>query len=626
MTNGTVQAIIQKTHVCTILVPSNYFDRLEQEVVKKAILEYPVIGIRPTIDGRRNGVREALEEKTQHMAREVSKLIFETLRYPDGTPVKTLVAESTIGGVVEAAQCAALFSRHAVCGVLTVTPSWGYGTETIDMDPLIPKAIWGFNGTERPGAVYLACAVSSSEQLGLPVYKIYGRNIQDMDDDSIPEDAAADILRFARAAVAVGWMKGYSYLSMGGVSMGIGSSMVDVSFFQNYLGMRNEFIDMSEFQRRIQQGIYDKKEFERAAAWVRSNCKEAEDPNPAEKRRTAEQKAEDWRQSVLMAMIARDLMHGNPELAYEGWVEESAGHNALAAGFQGQRNWTDFMPTGDFMEALLNSSFDWNGIRPPMIVATENDSLNAVSMLFGFLLTGRAQIFADVRTYWSPQSIERICAQKADGQLAEGFIYLTNSGAATLDGTGRHGSSDAPAIKPHWQVTEHDVQACLDATRWCPAKLTTFRGGGYSSSYQSRGGMPMTMVRLNLLKHQGPVLQFMEGWSIDLPGQVREKVIKRTDPTWPKTFFVPRTQGSKMKDVYTVMKTWGSNHCALSYGHIGADLLTLASMLRIPVSMHNVNDDSIFRPHAWNSLGIGDSYSSDFRACALYGPIYGKYQ
>lgn len=585
---------------------------------------YPVIGIRPTIDGRRNGVREALEDKTMNMATAVSNLIESTLRYPDGKPVKTLIPKQAIGGVAEAHACAKLFSEKNVCASITVTPSWCYGTETLDMEPLTPKAIWGFNGTERPGAVYLACAASSSDQLGIPVFKIYGHDIQDMCDDSIPADVAIDILRFAKAAVAVGWMRDKSYLSIGGVSMGIGASIVDTAFFKNYLGMRNEFVDMSEVQRRIQMKIYDEEEFEKALSWFKNNCHFGDDPNPKEKQRTSAQKEQDLRISILMTLIVRDLMLGNDVLAKKGWIEEANGHNAIAAGFQGQRNWTDFMPTGDVTEALLNSSFDWNGIRQPLIIATENDSLNAASMLFGFLLTGQAQIFCDVRTYWSPNSIERICGERAEGDLKNGFIYLTNSGSAALDGTGRQKEGDKNKIKPSWEVTKEDVDSCLEYTKWCPAKLTTFRGGGFSSSFQTVGNMPMTMIRLNITKGLGPTLQILEGKSIDLPETINNIVVGRTDPTWPKTFFVPRIEGGCL-DVYSAMKNWGANHCALCFGNIGADLITLASMLRIPVSMHNIARENIFRPNSWTSCGIMNTESSDYRACKIFGPIYGKY-
>ncbi len=582
----------------------------------------PKIGIRPVIDGRRNGVREALEEKTMNMARAVKDLLETDLRHHCGLPVEGIIAETTIGGVAEAARCDEYFRLAGVGAVISVTPSWCYPTETMDMDPLIPKAIWGFNGTERPGAVHLAALCSAHDQRGLPIFKIYGRDIQDRTDDSIPADVRVEISRFALAALALANMRGKSYLSMGGVSMGIASSIVDPDFFRAYLGMRCETVDMSEFVRRIEKDIYDAKEYQRALGWVKANCDEMDDPNLPERRRSREQKDADWETSIKMALIARDLMIGNPKLTEIGYREEADGRNAIAAGFQGQRQWTDHFPTGDFMEAMLNSPFDWNGIRQPFILATENDSLNAIGMLFGNLLTGQSQIFADVRSYWSPEAIERVSGKVLDGIGENGFLYLTNSGAATLDGSGACTQNDEPVMKAFWELSGEDVESCLASTRWGPAKLSTFRGGGFSSSWISRGGMPFTMLRLNLVKGLGPVLQIIEGYSIDLPDDVFQKVVERTDPTWPKTFFVPELRGT-LPDTYTVMKRWGANHCTLSYGHIGADLITLASMLRIPVGMHNIKQ--IFRPSGWDSFGTTNLEDADFRACKSYGPLYGRY-
>ncbi len=583
------------------------------------------IGIRPTIDGRRNGVREALEEKTMMLARNVAKLISESLRTIYGDPVECVIADTTIGGLAEAADCDAKFVKAGVCGVLTVTPSWCYPTETMDMDPLLPKAVWGFNGTERPGAVYLAGLTSAHDQKGLPIFKLYSRNIQDLTDNSIPSEIQEQILSFARCAVALGIMRGKSYLSMGGVSMGIASSIVDSDFLQSYLGMKHQHVDMSEFTRRINREIYDREEYLRALDWVEKNCGEMKDPNPEEKSETAEQKAENWKTVIKMALIAKDLMVGNPALGKAGHLEEAAGHNAIAAGFQGQRHWTDFMPTGDFMESVLNSGFDWNGLRQPYVLATENDSLNALSMLFGHLLTGTAQVFADVRSFWSAESIERITGQLPEGEGKDGFIYLTNSGAAALDGCGASEKEGKPCIKPFWELTEEETEKYLESTKWGSAKLWTFRGGGFSSSFETRGGMPMTMIRLNLVKNLGPVLQMAEGYSISLPEPIHQKVVQRTDPTWPRTFFVPRVTGDgAFRDIYTVMKKWGSNHCALCYGHVGSDLITLASMLRIPVNMHNVPDINIFRPSYWDACGTTATEEADFRACSRLGPLYGS--
>ena len=587
------------------------------------------IGIRPTIDGRRNGVREALEEKTMALARNAAVLIEKKLRSPDGSPVRCLLSETTIGGVREAVEADRRFRAADVCGILTVTPSWCYPFETLNQDPLAPKAVWGFNGTERPGAVYLAGLASAHDQIGDPLFKIYGRHIQDKKDNSVPQDVGEDILRFARSAVAVGAMRDAAYLSIGGVSMGIAGSKVDDSFLRAYLAMRYEYVDMSELERRIERNIFDQAEYERALTWAADKLQEMEDPNPVDRRRDAEQKKEDWELSIKMALIIRDLMLGNPKLEETGYREEADGHYALAAGFQGQRQWTDYRPTGDFAEAVLNSPFDWNGIRPPLILATENDHLNALSMLFGNLLTGRSQIFADVRTYWSKESISRIAGIEGDPLpeiKTDGFIYLTNSGAAALDGSCAAEREGRPVMLPFWELTAEDVEKSLEATRWGPAKLTTFRGGGYSSSFTTGGDIPFTMLRLNLIKGIGPVLQIAEGRSIELPEEIFGAAVGRTDPTWPKTFFVPRTTGrGAFRDVYTVMKRWGSNHCVLCYGHYGADLITLASQLRIPVSMHNVPQEEIFRPTYWDHFGEEDSRSADFQACKSLGPRYGRY-
>lgn len=590
----------------------------------RLIGDMPKIGIRPTIDGRRRGVRESLEDQTMALAKAVAELINDNLRHANGLPVECVIADTCIGGVAEAAQTTAKFAREGVGVSITVTPCWCYGAETMDMDPLIPKAVWGFNGTERPGAVYLAAVMAAHAQKGLPAFSIYGRDVQDAGDTSIPEDVREKLLRFTKAGLAVATMRGKSYLAMGGVSMGIAGSIVDHGFFESYLGMRVETIDMVEFVRRIREEIYDRDEFERALRWVKANCREGRDDNPPERQRSRAQKDEDWAISIKMALIARDLMVGNPRLAELGYEEEALGRNAIAAGFQGQRQWTDHLPNGDFMEAILNSSFDWNGIRQPYIVATENDSLNGVSMLFGHLLTGTAQIFADVRTFWSPQAVKRVTGYELTGRAAGGILHLINSGPAALDGTGEQEIDGQPAIKPYWKITPIEVARCLDATTWHAAMTEYFRGGGWSTKFKSRGGMPVTMSRLNLVKGLGPVLQIAEGWTVELPEEVHAVLDERTNYTWPTTWFVPNLTGKgAFTDVYNVMYHWGANHGAISYGHIGADLITLASILRIPVAMHNVPEEKIFRPHAWNAFGTADHEGADYRACATYGPLYG---
>jgi L-fucose isomerase len=583
---------------------------------------YPKIGIRPIIDGRLGGVRESLEETTMNMAKAVSEFFKSELKYPDGTPVECVIADTCIGGVKEAANCAKKFESENVGVSLSVTPCWCYGTETMDMNRLIPKAIWGFNGTERPGAVYLAATLAGHNQKGLPAFGIYGKDVQEMGDSTIPQDVQEKLIRFAKAGLAVAIMRGKSYLAIGSVSMGIAGSMIDADFFQTYLGMRNEYVDSSEVLRRIELNIFDKEEYEKALAWTKENCREGEDFNLPEKQRKRDQKDKDWEFVVKMTIIIRDLMIGNKKLEEIGFAEEAHGHNALISGFQGQRQWTDFLPNGDFAEAILNSSFDWNGIRAPFMVATENDSLNGVSMLFNYLLTNTAQIFADVRTYWSPESVEGVSGWKPDGKAQNGFIHLINSGSATLDGTGRQTADGRPVMKPFWEISDEEKQACLDATTWYPANTGYFRGGGYSSKFLTKGEMPVTMCRLNLIKGIGPVLQIAEGWTIDIPENVHQILDERTDRTWPTTWFVPRLTGEgAFRDVYSVMANWGANHGAISYGHIGADLITLASMLRIPVCMHNVDDKQFFRPSAWSAFGM-DTEGADYRACEVYGSLY----
>jgi L-fucose isomerase len=584
---------------------------------------FPKIGIRPTIDGRRKGVRESLEEQTMNMAIGVAKLFSENLRYPDGSPVECVIADTTIGGVAESAAAASKFAKAGVGVSITVTPCWCYGTETMDMDPSIPKAVWGFNGTERPGAVYLAAVLSAYAQKGLPAFGIYGNDVQDAGTTDVPEDVRAKLLGFAKAGLAVAIMRGKSYLSMGSVSMGIAGSIVNDSFFQEYLGLRTEYIDMSEFVRRMEENIYDPVEYEKAFAWVKENCIEGSDNNPPEIQTTRERKDQDWETVVKMTIIARDLMVGNPRLAELGFGEEAQGHNAIVAGFQGQRQWTDHFPNGDFMESILNASFDWNGIRAPYMLATENDSLNGAVMLFGNLLTNTAQIFADVRTYWSPDSVERVTGHKLTGAAENGILHLINSGSATLDGTGEQTKDGKPAMKPFWEISAEEAQKCLDATSWRPSNIEYFRGGGYSSDFLTRGGMPMTMSRLNLVKGIGPVLQIAEGYSVELPTDVHDTLDQRTDPTWPTTWFAPILTGKgSFSNVYDVMDNWGANHGSISFGHIGSDLIILASMLRIPVSMHNVPDDHIFRPRVWGLFGTNDAESADYRACSNFGPLY----
>ena len=592
----------------------------------RLIGDYPVIGIRPTIDGRRGvlKVRESLEEQTMNMAKSAAELFTKNLKYSNGEPVKVVIADTTIGRVAEAAACAEKFRREGVDITLTVTPCWCYGSETMDMDPKTIKGVWGFNGTERPGAVYLAAVLAGHAQKGLPAFGIYGHDVQDADATEIPEDVKEKLLRFGRAAVAAATMRGKSYLQIGAITMGIAGSIINCDFFEEYLGMRVESVDEVEIIRRMTEGIYDHAEYEKALKWTKEHCKQGFDKNPEFCRKTDAEKEEAWEFVVKMMCIIKDLYNGNKNLP-EGCEEEAVGHNAIAGGFQGQRQWTDFYPNCDFPEAMLNTSFDWEGAREPYILATENDTLNGVGMLFSKLLTNTAQIFADVRTYWSSEAVKKATGYELEGVAKEskGFLHLINSGAACLDACGE--SKDAQGngvIKPFWEMTEADQKACLDATEWCPADNGYFRGGGFSSRYLTNAQMPVTMIRLNLVKGLGPVMQIAEGWTVKLPDEVSDKLWKRTDYTWPCTWFAPRLTGEgAFKSAYDVMNNWGANHGAISYGHIGADIITLCSMLRIPVCMHNVPEEKIFRPAAWNAFGM-DKEGQDFRACKNYGPLY----
>ncbi len=591
---------------------------------------YPKIGIRPTIDGRWGGVRESLEEQTMAMARNAKALIEENLRYPDGTPVQCVIADTTIGGGAEAAACADKFTTENVVATLTVTRCWCYGSETFDMDPRTIKAVWGFNGTERPGAVYLAAVLAAHAQKGLPAFSIYGHDVQEATDTSVPADAAEKILRFARCAVAVGWMKNKAYVNLGGVAMGITGSYCDAAMFQKYFGIRPEWVDMTEIIRRITLEIYDHEEYDRALAWVKANCKEGFDCNAGKNLPEVITKSKvvpadkDWEFITKMTMVMRDILYGNPKLDEMGWHEEALGKNAVAGGFQGQRNWTDWLPNADFTEAIMASTFDWNGPKRPTPFATENDTLNGVAMMLGTLVSGTAPCFHDVRTYWSPEACERVTGHKPTGVAKDGFIHLINSGATALDGSGAATNDQGEHVmKPFWEMTDKDVNACLAATDWCRANYEYFRGGGFSSHFRCAAEMPVTMLRVNIVEGVGPVLQLAEGWTAHLPDEVHTPIDKRTDPTWPTTWFVPRLTGKgAFKDVYSVMANWGANHGVTVYGHVGADLVTLASMLRIPVALHNLPEDKVYRPHAWAAFGTQDTEAADFAACKHYGPLY----
>ena len=591
---------------------------------------YPKIGIRPVIDGRWGGVRESLEVQTMGMANSAKKLIEENLKYPDGTPVQCVISDTTIGGGAEAAKCADQFATENVVATLSVTPCWCYGSETFDMDPNTIKAVWGFNGTERPGAVYLAAVMAAHAQKGLPAFSIYGHDVQDMTDTSIPEDVAEKILRFARCAVAVGWMKNKAYVNLGGISMGIAGSYCDAEMFQKYFGIRPEWVDLTEILRRITLEIYDKDEYERAYNWIKENCREDFDVNAGKNLPEIITKSKviapdkDWEFIAKFSIIVKDILFGNKKLDDLGWHEEALGKNAVAGGFQGQRNWTDWLPNADFTEAIMASTFDWNGPKAPVPFATENDTLNGVSMMIGTLLTGVAPCFHDVRTYWSPEACERVTGKRPEGKAKDGFIHLINSGATALDGSGAAKNENGEGcMKPYWEMTDADIKACLEATDWRRANYEYFRGGGFSSHFRCKAEMPVTMLRVNIIDGIGPVIQIAEGYTADLPDEVHDKIDWRTDPTWPTTWFAPTLTGKgAFKDVYSVMANWGANHGVTVYGHVGADIITMASMLRIPVNMHNVDDDKIFRPHSWAAFGTEDAQAADYRACQTYGPLY----
>ena len=591
---------------------------------------YPKIGIRPVIDGRWGGVRESLEVQTMGMANSAKKLIEETLKYPDGTPVQCVISNTTIGGGAEAAKCADQFATENVVATLSVTPCWCYGSETFDMDPNSIKAVWGFNGTDRPGAVYLAAVMAAHAQKGLPAFSIYGHDVQDMTDTTIPEDVAEKILRFARCAVAVGWMKNKAYVNLGGVSMGIAGSYCDASMFQKYFGIRPEWVDLTEILRRITLEIYDKDEYEKAYKWIKENCREDYDVNAGKNLPEIITKSKvitpdkDWEFIAKFSIVVKDILFGNKKLDELGWHEEALGKNAVAGGFQGQRNWTDWLPNADFTEAIMASTFDWNGPKAPVPFATENDTLNGVSMMIGTLLTGTAPCFHDVRTYWSPDATERVTGKRPEGKAKDGFIHLINSGATALDGSGAAKNEKGEGcMKPYWEMTEADIKACLEATDWRRANYEYFRGGGFSSHFRCKAEMPVTMLRVNIIEGIGPVIQIAEGYTADLPDDVHDKIDWRTDPSWPTTWFAPNVTGKgAFKDVYSVMANWGANHGVTVYGHVGADIITLASMLRIPVNMHNVDEDKIFRPHSWAAFGTEDAQAADYRACQTYGPLY----
>lgn len=593
-------------------------------------MKYPKIGIRPVIDGRWGGVRESLEVQTMGMAHSAARLISENLKYPDGTAVQCVISGTTIGGGAEAAACAELFEGENVVATLSVTPCWCYGTETFDMDPRTIKAVWGFNGTERPGAVYLAAVMAAHAQRGLPAFSIYGHDVQEATDISIPCDVKEKILRFARCAAAVGWMKNKAYVNLGGIAMGIAGSFCDPSLFQNYFGMRAEWVDMTEIIRRITLKIYDPAEYEQAYAWVKANCHEGTDFNAGKNLPEIIRKSkvvpadQDWEFITKMTMVMRDILYGNPRLAELGWHEEALGKNAIAGGFQGQRNWTDWLPNADFTEAIMASTFDWNGPKMPTPFATENDTLNGVSMMLGTLVSHTAPCFHDVRTYWSPEAYSRVTGGTLEGLSANGFIHLINSGATALDGSGASkNEAGEGCMKPWWDMTKEDIKACTDATDWRRANYEYFRGGGFSSHFKTDAQMPVTLLRVNIVEGVGPVIQIAEGHTVVLPEQMYDTIDKRTDPGWPTTWFAPNLTGhGAFNDVYSVMANWGANHGVTVYGHVGADLITLASMLRIPVTMHNVPDEKVYRPHSWSAFGTEDRESADYKACAAYGPIY----
>jgi L-fucose/D-arabinose isomerase len=305
---------------------------------------------------------------------------------------------------------------------------------------------------------------------------------------------------------------------------------------------------------------------------------------------------------VKMTLIIRDLMIGNPVLKDMGYGKEAEGHNAIASGLQGQRAWTDFMVNGDFAETILNSSFDWNGIRQPFVVATENDALNGIPMLLEHLLTGQTSIFSDVRTYWSTEAVKRVTGHVLDGRAKDCIIHLINSGSTTLDGTGEmRGESGNPVMKPFWDIKDNEVKSCLKATRFCPANREYFRGGGFSTDFLTRGGTPVTMARINLVRGLGPVLQIAEGHTVDLPENVYDTLDSRTDPTWPSTWFVPILTGQG-----AFRYTWGATS-ANRYTVFTQNITEGAQTVMTPLQKLFVTNDVALADHP-NYIYTPDEY------------------
>lgn len=577
------------------------------------------IGIRMLVDNR-PALRAQQQQALFKLAEQVRLLLEGQVRYGDGVPAQCVIAPQPVGCVRDAAAVSELFRAERVGAVINIARAWAYPAEVMEYDTQLPQAVWGFSGSNYPGTVFMGAAVATAAQRGCPLFKIYGRDIQAGQDLRVPEDVADKLVRFAQCALALATLRGKTYLAVGSMCMGIGASAVDHAFFQCYLGMRTQMVDTAEILRRMEQKIYDPQEYARARRWAKENCREMQDPNPCALQQPAPQKQVAWDDSVKLALILRDLMQGNPALARQGHPEEAQGCLALAASFQGQRHWTDWQVSSDFAEAVLNSSFDWDGPRRPVTVATENDALQAAAMLMGTLLTGTAQIFCDMRAYWSPQAVQAHFGT-VPPTAEKGFLYLTNSGPAPLDGT-----LAAGATKPFWAMTAEDMEGCIQHTQWGADKRAVFAGGGFSTSYQAAGGVPMTMVGLSLVKGLGPVLQIIEGETIALQPDLADALTQCTDPTWMRLFFVPRlTQAGVCSSVYNIVESWASNHCTLCGGHRAKAFTTLASMLRIPVCLHNLPPRQLFRPAVWGLYGEPGSTEADFRACQNYGPLYGAY-
>lgn len=590
----------------------------------------PTIAITPVADGR-TGAYETHVERTWRMVEKVRSLIRANVALPDGTPVNVVIAPEIVYGARTGARAQAVYSRAGVCANIWVSRSWAYSDELMSACQGIGSSEWqqaayGLNQTDAPGAVWLKAFTAAMDEKKRPIFAIYSPDLESEDGPLCPY-VSERILRFARCAAAVAEMRGKNYLSVGSVSMGIIGSDVRRNILLDYLGMGTVSVDMVAIRGRIDRGFYDHAELEKAVRFMQKNF--AIDYGKGRRPYKSEALL---RECLKMTLIVRDLMIGNPRLAsprigkaqgFQADVEHAQGANAIAAGTQGQRQWTDLYPNFDMTESLLNSSFDWNGFRAPYIVATENDSKNAIGMLVASLITGLPQLFADIRTNWSPASIRQATGIDVDDVAPRGLIDKRNSGAGALDYAldprtlVPEASRETPyrvaaAIRRSEAAQARLMKEAAAGTTYLPAILTYFPGDGLSSHYRTPGGIPMTAYRYNVVGNM-LTCSVVEGETVALPDRVADHISNVTDRTWPETFWMPRDMSS-----IEYMTRIGPNHDANSFGLIGADLLTVNAMLRVPVDLHNLAGDHIFRPTLWDRFG-GD----DFAACRMLGPLYG---